>query len=247
MANPQFNNFINRYKSGDKKDIYLSIKLKKIFEDKKALLSLKKLSIDTFYPLKIDDLKSLSRQLPVYGKMSLSFPVLLQTSRNKSFLKEKQLKIIDKENTKLKLYPIETRITFKEKSLNKNAPSHKKNITHIVNTYLCLGEFLDSLFINLFIEIKKENNYTKSRVIKLNQKTIDNYYSYRNVLLSNLLNFVKYAGLKEAVFYVIIRRNYRFTYFISIRNFAPVCNCYCPYTNHKISKKVPIKGTQITN
>jgi sulfate adenylyltransferase len=142
------------------------------------------------------------------------------------------------------LWPIETRVLFKEKGWREIVAFQTRNPPHLGHEYVQKSAltFTDGLFINPIIGRKKRGDFTDDIIIRTYQELIDNYYLRDRAVMGILQAEMRYGGPKEAILHAIMRKNFGCTHFIVGRDHAGVGDFYPPYAAQDIFGEFPDLG-----
>jgi len=142
------------------------------------------------------------------------------------------------------LWPIETRVLFKEKGWQTVVAFQTRNPPHLGHEYVQKSAltFTDGLFVNPIIGKKKKGDFTDEVIIRTYQELIDNYYLRERAVMGILQAEMKYGGPKEAILHAIMRKNFGCTHFIVGRDHAGVGNFYPPFAAQEIFYDFPDLG-----
>ena len=142
------------------------------------------------------------------------------------------------------LWPIETRVLFKEKAWRTIVAFQTRNPPHLGHEYVQKAAltFTDGLFINPIIGKKKKGDFTDDVIIHTYQELIENYYLRDRAVMGVLQAEMKYGGPKEAILHAIMRKNFGCTHFIVGRDHAGVGDFYSPFAAQEIFFDFPDLG-----
>ncbi len=142
------------------------------------------------------------------------------------------------------LWPIETRVLFREKKWRTIAGFQTRNVPHLGHEYVQKAAltFVDGLFINPLIGWKKPGDYRDEVIFAAYEALIKNYYPKDVVVLAGLRMNMRYAGPREAVHHAIVRKNFGCTHFIVGRDHAGVGDYYKPYEAWEVFQEFPDLG-----
>jgi sulfate adenylyltransferase len=142
------------------------------------------------------------------------------------------------------LWPIETRVLFKEKGWQTVVAFQTRNPPHLGHEYVQKSAltFTDGLFVNPIIGKKKKGDFTDDVIIRTYQELIDNYYLRDRAVMGILQAEMRYGGPKEAILHAIMRKNFGCTHFIVGRDHAGVGDFYSPFAAQEIFYDFPDLG-----
>jgi len=185
--------------------------------------------------------------MDIYGTKDPQHPGVNKIYNMKELLIGGKLELINGVPTKFEkytLWPIETRILFRERNWKTIVGFQTRNAPHLGHEYVQKAAltFVDGLFVNPLVGWKKKGDY-KDDVILVAYDTLIKYYYPKNVVvLAVLRTSMRYAGPREAVHHAIMRKNFGCTHFIVGRDHAGVGNYYGPYDAWKIFQEFPDLG-----
>ncbi len=142
------------------------------------------------------------------------------------------------------LWPIETRVLFKEKGWQTVVAFQTRNPPHLGHEYVQKSAltFTDGLFVNPIIGKKKVGDFTDDIIIRTYEELIRNYYLRDRAVMGILQAEMRYGGPKEAILHAIMRKNFGCTHFIVGRDHAGVGNFYGPFDAQEIFFDFPDLG-----
>jgi sulfate adenylyltransferase len=145
---------------------------------------------------------------------------------------------------RVRLWPKEARVLFREKGWRTVAAFQTRNVPHLGHEYVQKAAltFVDGLFVNPLVGWKKAGDYRDEVIVDAYRVLIERYYPRDAVVLSVLRTRMWYAGPREAVHHAIMRKNFGATHFIVGRDHAGVGDYYGPYDAWRIFEEYPDLG-----
>ncbi len=142
------------------------------------------------------------------------------------------------------LWPIETRVLFREKKWRTIVAFQTRNVPHRGHEYVQKAAltFTDGLLIHPLIGWKKPGDYRDEVIFAAYEALIKHYYPKDVVVLAGLQMNMNYAGPREAIHHAIVRKNFGATHFIVGRDHAGVGDYYGPYEAWEIFDEFPDLG-----
>lgn len=138
------------------------------------------------------------------------------------------------------LDPNETRAKFIENNWKQVIAFQTRNPIHRAHEYIikCGMETVDGVLIHPLVGPTKKDDIPADMRMKCYELVIDNYFNRSNTLLSVLPTAMRYAGPREAIHHMIIRKNYGCSHMIIGRDHAGVGSYYGTYDAQKLVREV---------
>lgn len=144
------------------------------------------------------------------------------------------------------LQPIETRVLFKEKGWETVVGFQTRNVPHRGHEYLQKSalETVDGILIHPKIGAKKKGDFKDQLILKTYRVLMNHYYLKDHAVMSIFQAAMRYMGPREAVFDLLVRKNYGCTHFIVGRDHAGVGDFYDSFDSHRIFDEFPHLGVR---
>ena len=187
------------------------------------------------------DLKKLTKLF--FGTTDKNHPGVSYSQKRGNIFITGKLKIFLKLSKILKintLEPDQVKSIIKKRKWKKVVGFHTRNPPHRAHEYLhkCVLENSDGLLLHPVLGTKKKGDFSNQAILTGYKTYLKNYLPQKNIILTPLFTYSRYAGPKEAIFTAIVRRNYGCTHFIVGRDHTGVKNYYGKYDSQKIFQTI---------
>lgn len=172
----------------------------------------------------------------IYGTQDLNHPGVQVIENDGNMCIGGEIRLINEPtrehiDTNYYLTPQQTRRQFEEKGWSRIVAFQTRNPIHRAHEYLikCAQEHVDGALIHPLVGETKEGDIPAGVRMQCYENLLENYFNKNTTILSVLPAAMRYAGPKEAIHHMIIRKNYGCSHMIVGRDHAGVSDYYATY------------------
>lgn len=183
----------------------------------------------------------------VYKTEDINHPGVAKTLKRKDLLIGGKIDLLNHVHNpfeKYTLWPVETRLLFRERGWKTTVGFQTRNVPHLGHEYVQKSAltFVDGLFINPLVGWKRPGDFKDEVIVRSYEISLKRYYPKNSTVFAVLAMEMRYAGPREAIHHAIVRKNFGCTHFIVGRDHAGVGNFYKPYEAWEIFQEFPDLG-----
>ena len=185
----------------------------------------------------------------IFGTTNLDHPGVKRTIQKGNNFVSGRIKGINIYNTHFSSHqpdPNKLRELFNQRGYKTITAFQTRNPPHRGHEFLHKHSLLttDALFINPVLGPKKTGDFSDQEIFQSYRVYLDKYLPKQRTILMPLIYSMQYAGPREAIMHMIMRKNLGCTHFVIGRDHAGVGTFYSPYAAKDYVNKFPDIGIE---